>query len=659
MGNVKTSKKQRYFNEEETKETDSKKQLLVDGKYLVKKKIGSGSFGRIHRCVRVSDNEIFAAKFETERQEGQLEYENKIYKFLSGNPGIPNILHFGKDKYEHFLIMDYLGPNLESLFKYCNRKFSLKTVLMIADQILCRLQLVHSKSFVYRDIKPENFVIGRGPNKNQIYIIDFGLSKLYRDFWTHKLNKYRNKRDLVGTVRYSSINTHLGIEQSRRDDLESLGYMLIYLLKGRLPWQGFKASNKKERNEKICDKKVVTPLRVLCEHLPVEFKQYLEYCKNLSFEDVPNYSFLRKKFRKLFLLKGYVYDYKYDWKIKHDKESQIELKNSKEQENFNEKHINGDLNQTKIISNRQNEKNNSNKNNKNNNNDNNKKKKKNNSKSHKKQNKKRIKSLVIIEETESESSAKNEFEREKVTKKKKKKKIKLMEERFEFVHRKEDKKLKIKIENYLLRKQNLPVINESQQEKFSKYFLRIGEKYSLRRREMLKKIKTIKEILKSNPNFNDHKIEELLTSLKMELNGNLTINSFLFLENDLLNLLYLVNDKKNYLKHYYNSNTNKKYNDVNKRNINMGGKEIKKIKLKRKDKKLYLAESLEKKRNLIKKKLKIIEKAIQIRKIRENEIIFNHYKNIPHLDLENLSLKKLERFSMDLEKILILSKDKI
>ncbi|KAJ6232348.1 casein kinase i-like protein [Anaeramoeba flamelloides] len=659
MGNVKTSKKQRNLNEEEKKETDSKKQLLVDGKYLVKKKIGSGSFGRIHRCVRVSDNEIFAVKFETERQEGQLEYENKIYKFLSGNPGIPNILHFGKDKYEHFLIMDYLGPNLESLFKYCNRKFSLKTVLMIADQIISRLQLVHSKSFVYRDIKPENFVIGRGPNKNQIYIIDFGLSKLYRDFWTHKLNKYRNKRDLVGTVRYSSINTHLGIEQSRRDDLESLGYMLIYFLKGRLPWQGFKASNKKERNEKICDKKVVTPLRVLCEHLPVEFKQYLEYCKNLSFEDVPNYSLLRKNFRKLFLLKGYIYDYKYDWKIKHDKESQIDLKNSKEQETFNEKHINGDLNQTKIISNRQYEKNNSNNNKKkkkkkNNNNNNN-----NNSKLHQKQNKKRIKSLVIIEETESESSTENELEKEKLSKKKKKKKLKLMEERFEFSHRKEDKKLKVKIENYLLRKQNLPDINEKQLEKFSKYFLRIGEKYSLKRREMLKTIKTVKEMLKNNPNFNDQKIEELSTSLKLELNGNLTINSFLFLENDLLNLLYFVNDKKNYLKYYYNSNTNIKNNEVNKRSINTNGKEKKKIKLKRKDKKLYLAERLVKKRKLIQKKLNIIEKAIQIRKIREDEMIFYHYQNIPNLDLENLTFKKLDRFSMDLEKILIFSKDKI
>ncbi|KAJ3426365.1 casein kinase 1-like protein [Anaeramoeba flamelloides] len=722
MGNL-NNKNLLKFKEEETNETNPEQHFLVSGVFLVKKKIGSGSFGRIHRCVKISNNEVFAVKFETERQVGQLEYENKIYQFLKGHVGISNIQNFGKDKYEHFLIMDYLGPNLESLFKYCGRKFSLKTVLMIADQILCRLQLVHTKSFVYRDIKPENFVIGRGENKNQIHIIDFGLSKLYREFWTHKLNKYRNKRDLVGTVRYSSVNTHLGIEQSRRDDLESLGYMLIYFLKGRLPWQGIVASNKKKRNKKICDKKIVTPLSVLCEGLPVEFQQYIEYCKNLSFEGEPNYSFLRKKFRQLFLLNGYVYDYQYDWKIKHDKESQMRQDMPTDQEFFNGKQVNVDINQTKIISNQRKErkktthnyKNLNTKSNKRHYNNTNQEKQKSKTKSKtksnkknknkKNNNKKKIRGIVLIEETESESEStlENELEMEKKRKKEKErkknkqksKKLKEMNERIEFYNKKQNKKFKLKIENYLLRKQKTPKMDELKKETLSHFFLRIGEKYSLKRREMYKDIKNVEEILKNNTGFKDYRIPELINSLKLELNGSLTFNSFLFLENDLLNLLYIVNEKKKELELNYNSK-NLKYNNNNdddddeeeddddesdnddddemmittrndfdgkkkKKEKKKNKKKKKKLtrKEKRKFKKIWLFERLEKKKILLDEKYNILEKALQIRAIREDDFIFDLYQKISPLSTKNLSYKKLDNMCNKIEKILVLSKEKI
>eukprot|EP01084_Bolivina_argentea_P276035 470882_1 len=329
-------------------------ELRVGGKYRLGRKIGSGSFGDIYLGTNINTGEEVAIKLESVKtRHPQLAYEYKVYRILAGGVGIPNVRWFGREGDFNVMVMDILGPSLEDLFNYCGRCFSLKTILLLAQQMLDRIESVHSFEFIHRDIEPRNFLIGLKSNLNVVHIIDFGLSKRYINRFEGRHIPFIVGKSLTGVRRYASINTHLGCEQSRRDDLEQLGYVLMYFIRGgKLPWQGLKANTKKEKYNRIAEKKMSTPVEILCKHFPTEFATYLNYCRALRFDDKPDYAYLRRLFRDLFFRQGYAADYRFDWTVlnyKHDK-----IKNNKKSRSKNTKNQSG--NQQKHSSNQQSKK---------------------------------------------------------------------------------------------------------------------------------------------------------------------------------------------------------------------------------------------------------------------------------------------------------------
>ncbi|KAE9409567.1 CK1/CK1/CK1-G protein kinase [Gymnopus androsaceus JB14] len=291
---------------------------VVGVHYRVGKKIGEGSFGVIFEGTNLLNSQTVAIKFEPRKAEApQLRDECRSYRILAGCTGIPQIYHFGQEGLHNILVIDLLGPSLEDLFDMCGRKFSIKTVCMAARQMISRVQTIHEKNLIYRDIKPDNFLIGRPGTKgaNIVHVVDFGMAKQYRDPKTKQHIPYRERKSLSGTARYMSINTHLGREQSRRDDLEALGHVFMYFLRGSLPWQGLKAATNKQKYEKIGEKKQTTPIKELCEGFPEEFGIYLNYVRKLGFEETPDYDFLRELFSKVIKNNGDADDGVFDWNL--------------------------------------------------------------------------------------------------------------------------------------------------------------------------------------------------------------------------------------------------------------------------------------------------------------------------------------------------------
>ena len=209
--------------------------------------------------------------------------------------------------------MELLGQSLENLFQSQNKSFSIKTACMLGIQMIDRIEYVHSRKIIHRDIKPDNFVIGRGQKSHIVYVLDFGLSKKYYSV-SHKCHiPFIKGKKLTGTARYASINALSGFEQSRRDDLESIGYILMYFIRGSLPWQGLKINRKEDRYKKICEKKIETSAKDLCAGFPSEFETFVQYTRNLQFTEVPNYNYLRSLLKNIIKKNGQTIDFDYDW----------------------------------------------------------------------------------------------------------------------------------------------------------------------------------------------------------------------------------------------------------------------------------------------------------------------------------------------------------
>ena len=282
---------------EEEEDKFIKENPIVFKKYKVKKKLGEGAFGDVYLGQTIENNQYVALKVEPRKIIKPILESEAFLLYSIAGLGIPEVKSFGKVKNYNVLVEPLLGKSLFDIFAENHKRMPIEDVCLIGKQVIDRIQWVHSKYIVHRDIKPDNFLIGK-KDPNVIYLIDFGLSKKYRSTATNKHIRFGFTGKLTGTVRFASANALRGGEQSRRDDIESIGYMLVYFLKQRLPWQGVTGAKKMERYLKIYKLKKNTTPEELCGDIP-EMVEYLSYAKKLEFEQEPNYNYLRKIFKKM------------------------------------------------------------------------------------------------------------------------------------------------------------------------------------------------------------------------------------------------------------------------------------------------------------------------------------------------------------------------
>uniref|UniRef100_A0A6B2LBW7 non-specific serine/threonine protein kinase n=1 Tax=Arcella intermedia TaxID=1963864 RepID=A0A6B2LBW7_9EUKA len=290
------------------------KNYVLHDRYLLTNKIGKGGFGLIYEGVDLDSRIQVAIKIENIENTKYLKHEASIYKYMYLNlkafkslePIFPQVFWYGSESSLNILVMELLGPNLNQLM-YHIKGFTLKTICMLAINMITNLEILHSLGIIHCDLKPENFLMGRGDKANRVYLIDFGLSAHYLDE-NLKHKGISSGTSFQGTLLYASVNSHMGISLSRRDDLESLGYILIYFLKRALPW-----TNKKEKKERWGEIKRNLSVQDLTDGLPEALALFFKYIKQLEYEETPNYSYLRDLFLSLMNENGFTLDLIYDW----------------------------------------------------------------------------------------------------------------------------------------------------------------------------------------------------------------------------------------------------------------------------------------------------------------------------------------------------------
>lgn len=262
---------------------------MINNKYLLIEKLGNGSFGSIYKGKNSRTNELVAIKIEPiANNTGLLKNESNIYQYLLGTQGIPQIKWYGKDNKNYYMVINLLGKSLDNLMAE-RHKFSLKMTLQIGVQLLYLLKAIHDKGLVHRDVKHDNFLLGLNDDCRKLFLIDFGLCKTFLQ--DNKHIEMKQTSSLIGSLSFASINAHKNIELSRRDDLESLGYMLTYFVLGQLPWRevdfsGGEVDQIIKYKTEIIDHQVV----------PSVLREYMTYVRSLEFKEKPNYELFIHKF---------------------------------------------------------------------------------------------------------------------------------------------------------------------------------------------------------------------------------------------------------------------------------------------------------------------------------------------------------------------------
>eukprot|EP00928_Gymnodinium_smaydae_P070250 TRINITY_DN54135_c0_g1_i1.p1 TRINITY_DN54135_c0_g1~~TRINITY_DN54135_c0_g1_i1.p1 ORF type:complete len:339 (-),score=45.40 TRINITY_DN54135_c0_g1_i1:392-1408(-) len=288
---------------------------VVGRKFRVGARLRSCPNGSVYRGCNVETGADVAIKFEPlTRSSLTLLNAAKMCKMLEGLDGFPAVHWYGVEDEYCVAVFDLLGPSLEDLFSCCNHKFSLNTILLLADQMITCIEHVHRKNFVHRCIKPAHFVIGRDSRINDVYLIDFGLAKTYRNCKSQAHIPLGEDSTTIDNFAFMSINAHHGLDHGRKDDLESLGYILAYFMSAHLPWQNMKSQSMTQR---VLMAKMFTPLQEFCKHAPQEFVECCAYIGSLQFDEGPDYQYMRGLFKRALMREGWdLCDSPFDWTAK-------------------------------------------------------------------------------------------------------------------------------------------------------------------------------------------------------------------------------------------------------------------------------------------------------------------------------------------------------
>ncbi|KAL6896533.1 casein kinase I [Trichoderma evansii] len=294
--------------------------MTIRDRWRLEGEIGSGGFGQVYLATDLKTNKFVAVKLcylNPNSSNSSLQRESFFYRTLKDQPGIATLHDIGSNDRQciEFMVCELLGASLWDLLGHCGHRFSLKTTLMLADQLISRVEMLHSKNLVHRDLKMENIVMGFGKeNGKTAYILDFGLSGYFRPCSDYIAAPQYH---MAGTIETACIAWHLSRPQSPKDDLESLAYALIFLFRGYLPWSldGGDSNGSVVSSKRTLKMKLSLPIEIICKGMPSEFARHLKYVRSLKYDDTVNYGKLRDMYRRLMKRMGYEYDGVYDWDL--------------------------------------------------------------------------------------------------------------------------------------------------------------------------------------------------------------------------------------------------------------------------------------------------------------------------------------------------------